>query len=107
MWSSVDYYEQPVCITAIPTLLSGAETSSVCTDDYNIGTLPNFIQEARSYSKMVSDQGDYLYLFGGADKEINNDCGSELSNELSTLWRCQISTDTWTMISAQIPLDTY
>ena len=103
-WESIGDCEQPVYISATPSLLSGAETSSVCADDYNVGTSPNFIPEARSYARIVSNQGDYLYLFGGADKEVNNDCGSELSNELNTLWQYQISTNTWSVLSAQTPL---
>ena len=103
-WASVGDCEQPVYISATPSLLSGSETSSVCADDHNVGTSPNFIPEARSYSRMVSDRGDFLYVFGGADKEINNDCASELSNELNTLWRYQISTNTWTALSAQVPI---
>lgn len=103
-WSSVGDCEQPLYISATPTLLSGSETSSVCADDHNIGTSPNFIPEARAYSRMVSNQGDYLYLFGGADKEVDGDCASGLSNELNTLWRYEISTNTWSVVSAQVPL---
>ncbi len=103
-WLSVGDCEQPLYISAIPSLINGSETSSVCADNHNIGTTPNFIPEARAYSRMVSDLGDYLYLFGGADKEIDGDCASDLSNELNTLWRYEISTDTWSVLSAQVPL---
>lgn len=103
-WESIGDCEQPVYISANPSLLNGVETGSGCADNYNVGTSPNFIPEARSYSRLVSNQGDYLYLFGGADKEVDGDCGSLLSNELNTLWQYQISTDTWTVLSAQVAL---
>lgn len=103
-WASVGDCEQPIYITGIPSLVSGSETSSVCADDHNVGTSPNFLPEARAYSRIVSNLGDYLYLFGGADKEVDGDCASTLSNELNTLWRYQISTDAWTVVSAQVAL---
>lgn len=103
-WESLGDCEQPLYISASPTLISGLETASGAEDNFNVGISPNFIPEARSYSRIVSNLGDYLYLFGGGDKEIHNNVGSELSNELNTLWQYQISTNTWSVLSAQVPL---